>query len=102
MTAATAAPAPGPLITGPGPGADADDTPTRTDFGRWEHELAADHGCSYPIQLHHRTDMIDLATGELDSVYGQAAVACGNRREAICPSCSAVYKQDARQLVRAE
>jgi hypothetical protein len=45
--------------------------------------------------------MIDLATGELAPLYGQAAVACGNRREAACPSCSQVYKRDARQLVRA-
>ena len=28
-------------------------------------------------------------------------VACGNRREAVCPACSQVYKRDARQLVRA-
>jgi hypothetical protein len=28
-------------------------------------------------------------------------VACGNRREAVCPACSAIYKRDARQLVRA-
>ena len=28
-------------------------------------------------------------------------VACGNRRETVCPACSAVYKRDARQLVRA-
>ena len=26
---------------------------------------------------------------------------CGNRRETVCPSCSQVYKRDARQLVRA-
>jgi hypothetical protein len=26
---------------------------------------------------------------------------CGNRRETACPSCSQVYKRDARQLVRA-
>jgi hypothetical protein len=81
----------------------ADDTTTaaRADFGRWEREFAADHGCSHPIQLHSRTDMIDLATGELAPLYGQASVACGNRRQAVCPSCSAVYKRDARQLVRA-
>jgi hypothetical protein len=102
MTAATAAPAPGPLTTSPGPGADADDTTaTRADFGRWEREFAADSGCSHPIGLKSRTDMIDLATGELAPVYGQASTACGNRREAVCPACSAVYKQDARQLVRA-
>ena len=28
-------------------------------------------------------------------------VACGNRRETVCPACSQVYKRDARQLVRA-
>jgi hypothetical protein len=101
MTAATAALAPGPLITGPGSGATADGTSTRVDFGRWEREFAADSGCSHPIGLKSRTDMIDLATGELAPLYGQASVACGNRRETVCPSCSAVYKRDARQLVRA-
>jgi hypothetical protein len=98
---ATAALAPGPLITGSGPGATADGTSTPADFGRWEREFAADGSCSHPIQLNHRTDMIDLATGELAPVYGHASVACGNRRQAICPACSKVYKRDARQLVRA-
>jgi hypothetical protein len=99
VTAATAAFDSGPLITGPGSEATADDT--HPGFGRWEREFAADHGCSHPIQLNSRTDMIDLATGELAPLYGQATVPCGNRREAVCPSCSAVYKRDARQLVKA-
>jgi hypothetical protein len=101
MTTATAALDPGPLITGPGAGATADDTSTRVDFGRWEREFAADDGCSHPIQLRSRTDMIDLATGELAPRYGTVTTACGNRREAVCPACSAVYKRDARQLVKA-
>jgi hypothetical protein len=102
VTAATAALDPKPPF-GLGSGATADDTTpaTRADFGRWEREFAADCGCSHPIQLRYRTDMIDLATGELAPRYGTAATACGNRREAVCPSCSAVYKRDARQLVRA-
>jgi hypothetical protein len=101
VTAATAAPGPEPS-PGSGPGATADDTTaTGAAFGRWEREFAADYGCSHPIQLRSRTDMIDLATGELAPRYGEATVACGNRREAVCPSCSAVYKRDARQLVRA-
>ena len=33
--------------------------------------------------------MIDLATGELAPRYGTASTACGNRREAVCPACSA-------------
>ena len=64
--------------------------------------------CSHPIRLRGRIDAIDLATGETAPVYDTAAehggvlhVACGNRREAVCPACSAVYKRDARQLVRA-
>jgi replication initiator protein RepSA len=100
MTGATAALDPGPLITGPGSGVTADDT-THADFRRWEREYTADVGCSHPVLLRHRTDMIDMQTGELAPVYGQVSAQCGNRREAVCPSCSAVYKRDARQLVRA-
>ena len=100
-TAATAALGPDP-IPGSGPGATADDTPVaRAHFRAWEHQLATEDTCSHPIQLRSRTDMIDTATGELAPVYGQASVGCGNRREVVCPSCSATYKRDARQLVRA-
>ena len=107
MTAATAALDPEPLITGSGPGADADDTVTISwaDFKAWERQLTT---CTHPVQLRGRIDAIDLATGELAPVYntdtehgGVLHVACGNRRETVCPACSAVYKRDARQLVRA-
>ena len=107
MTAATAALDPEPLITGSGPGADADDTVTISwaDFKAWERQLTT---CTHPVRLRGRIDAIDLATGELAPVYdtdtehgGVLHVACGNRRETVCPACSAVYKRDARQLVRA-
>jgi hypothetical protein len=106
VTAATAALAPGPS-PGPGTGADADDTQVVSwaDFRAWERQLTT---CSQPIQLRGRIDAIDLATGETAPVYdtehepgGVLTVACGNRRETVCPACSAVYKRDARQLVRA-
>ena len=102
MTAATAAPVPGPS-PGPETGATGDDTSpvTRAHFRAWEDQLSAESTCSHPIQLRSRTDMIDLATGEFAPLYGQASVACGNRREAACPACSATYKRDARQLVKA-
>jgi hypothetical protein len=103
MTVATAALGPEP-IPGSGPGATADDT----DFDTWERQLTTAGGCSHPIRLRGRIDAIDLTTGELAHVYDTAAedggvlhVACGNRREAVCPACSAIYKRDARQLVRA-
>jgi hypothetical protein len=110
VTAATAALSPGPLITDPGPGADADDTVTIAwaDFRTWEHQLAATGACSHPVRLRGRIDAIDLTTGETAPVYdtadergGVLHVACGNRRETVCPACSQVYKRDARQLVRA-
>ena len=85
-------------LPGPGPGRPPT-TPSISDFGRWEREFAADTAAPTRSSC-SRTDMIDLATGELPP-YGSAAAACGNRREAVCPPCSAVYKRDARQLVRA-
>jgi hypothetical protein len=102
VTAATAALSPEP-IPGSGPGATADDTSpvACAHFRAWEDQLADDCTCSHPIQLRSRTDMIDTATGELAPLYGQASVSCGNRREAVCPACSQVYKRDARQLVKA-
>jgi hypothetical protein len=102
MTAATVTFAPGP-DQGPGPEAAADDTTaaTHADFRAWEHQLTADDVCAHPVHLFKRTDMLDTATGELAPLYETVPVACGNRREAVCPSCSQVYKRDARQLVRA-
>jgi hypothetical protein len=106
---ATAALAPGPQ-PGPEAGADADDTVTISwaDFRAWERQLATIGHCTHPVRLRGRIDVIDLATGELATVYDTKAedggvlhVACGNRRETVCPACSQVYKRDARQLVRA-
>jgi hypothetical protein len=78
------------------------------DFTDWEDELSIAGGCSHPIRLRGKVRAIDLATGEAATVYDTAAepfgvlhVACGNRRESVCPRCSAVYKRDARQLVLA-
>jgi hypothetical protein len=109
MTAATVTFAPGPDHD-PGPEASVDDTDTISwaDFRVWERQLASSGACSHPIRLRGRIDAIDLATGETAPVYNTANehgevlhVACGNRREAVCPACSKVYKRDARQLVRA-
>ncbi len=109
-TAATAALSPEP-IPGPGLGATADDTTvtiTWADFKAWERQLATTGSCSHPIRLTGRIEAIDRATGEIAPVYDTATepggvlhVACGNRRESVCPACSAIYKRDARQLVRA-
>lgn len=104
---AAAAIAPGPEH-GPGAVATADDVTTLADLGAWERQFAISGACSHPIRLRGQTVAVDLATGESGPLYdtsgepgGVLHVACGNRREAVCPACSAVYKRDARQLVRA-
>src|SRR5215469_15516575 len=104
MTAASAAFAPGPS----GPGAEATASDTRNDFTHWETQVARTGYCTRPVRLHGRIDAIDLATGEMRPMYSTAGepggvllTPCGNRRESVCPPCSDVYKQDARQLVKA-
>jgi len=64
--------------------------------------------CTHPVRLRGRITAVDLATSELRTMFdtdtepdGELLVPCGNRREAACPSCSGVYKRDARQLVKA-
>ena len=80
---------------------------SRDDFSRWEEQLAATGNCVRPIRLHGRIDAIDRATGETANIYntgsepgGVLRIPCGNRREHVCPSCSEVYKGDARQIIR--
>jgi hypothetical protein len=110
VTVATVPLIPGP--PGPGLGESADDTHTITlTWGELTGEIrqAERTGlCTRPVRLKGRIDAIDLATGELRPMYdtgtepdGVLHVACGNRRESVCPPCSQVYKRDARQLVRA-
>jgi hypothetical protein len=109
ITASAAALTPEP--SGSGAGAFADqpaDTISLSDLHAWERQLASSGTCTHPIRLHGRIEALDRTTGELAPVYdtrsepgGVLHVACGNRRESVCPACSAVYKRDARQLVRA-
>ncbi|HUK70643.1 MAG TPA: replication initiator [Streptosporangiaceae bacterium] len=110
MTAATVTLGPGPK-PGPGPGEIADDILERItgdDFARWEHRVANTGYCHHPIRLRGQIRAVDLATGETGLMYSTASepdgvllTTCGNRREHVCPPCSAVYKRDARQLVKA-
>ena len=53
--------------------------------------------CSHPIRL--RGIKLDRSSGEL--AEGTIVVACKDRRAAVCPSCSRLYRADAWQLVAA-
>jgi len=60
-------------------------------------EVRLASNCSHPIRLSGQ--MLDRGTGEI-SVKG-LRVACKDRRQVLCPACSALYKADAWILVSA-
>ncbi|HUC24138.1 MAG TPA: replication initiator [Streptosporangiaceae bacterium] len=76
------------------------------DFTAWERQISTAGACTHPIRLRGGTTAIDRATGEARTAYTTATepggvlhVACGNRRESVCPSCSGTYKRDTRHII---
>src|SRR3954463_9759408 len=74
----------------------------------FERHLRGTGYCRRPIRLRGRVDSLDAATGEVVACYstehepdGTLLKCCGNRREAVCPSCARTYRGDAFQLVAA-
>lgn len=64
--------------------------------------------CRRPVRLFGERRVLDPATGERTTVFSSTArpddvvlKPCGNRRETRCPTCAAVYRGDARHLVKA-
>jgi hypothetical protein len=110
VTVATVPLIPGPP-TGPGMTEAAADPAITLSWAELDREITQAERtglCARPIRLKGRIAAVDLTTGELQTMYDTASepdgalmTACGNRRESVCPPCSAVYKRDARQLVRA-
>jgi hypothetical protein len=77
-------------------------------YDRWQQLVAQTGFCSHPVRLSGRVTAVDRATGEAAPMYESAAepdgvllTACGNRRENVCPTCSATYRADTWQLVAA-
>ena len=75
---------------------------------RFERQLRSTGYCRRPVRLRGQVDAIDKATGEVVTVYSTEhepdetlLTCCGNRREAVCPSCANTYRGDAFQLVAA-
>jgi hypothetical protein len=64
--------------------------------------------CRHPVRLRGHQNSVDTATGARSVVFSSAAApdgvvlkGCGNRRQSRCPTCAAIYRADARHLVRA-
>jgi hypothetical protein len=77
-------------------------------YERWAELVAQAGYCHHPIRLAGRVEQADRSTGEVRQVYdsgrepdGVLLKACGTRRESRCPSCAAVYRADAYQLLAA-
>ena len=77
-------------------------------WARFDAQLRSCGGCRQPVRLHGKVDAVDERTGECRPVYSTDAEpdatllkCCGNRREAVCPSCAETYRGDAYQLVAA-
>jgi hypothetical protein len=75
---------------------------------RFERQMRLTGYCRRPVRLQGQVDAVDVATGDIRTVYTTAdepdetlLKACGNRREAVCPSCAQTYRGDAFQLVAA-
>src|SRR4051794_19831662 len=76
------------------------------EWERFERQLRSNGYCRQPIRLRGRVDSLDVTTGEVVASYstdrepdGTLLKCCGNRREAVCPSCARTYRGDAFQLV---
>jgi hypothetical protein len=77
-------------------------------YDRWMELVAQAGYCHHPIRLVGRVEHADRQTGEVRQIYdsdrepdGVLLKACGTRRESRCPSCAAIYRADAYQLLAA-
>jgi hypothetical protein len=78
----------------------------RPDFDRWADQVAHCGHCSRPVRLRGRIEHHSAAGGRV--AYSTEAepdrmllIRCGNRRAAVCPSCSYEYAGDMWQLLYA-
>ncbi|MFH9816281.1 replication initiator [Streptomyces sp. NPDC017230] len=80
---------------------------SQPEFGAWRRNVVRLGGCTNPIHLVGAATVYDTTTGAAllsygSDVYGgRLLTACGNRRASVCPACSALYRSDTYQLVRA-
>jgi hypothetical protein len=80
----------------------------RPDYPAWLAHVRPAAGCTRPVRLAGTIATVEADTGRLLSSVDTASMPdgviykpCGNRRAAVCPSCSDRYKRDAYHVVRA-
>jgi hypothetical protein len=78
----------------------------RPDFDRWTEQVSRCGHCSHPVRLRghveHRSATGGLVTYSTDAEPDRVLlIRCGNRRAAVCPSCSFEYAGDMWQLLYA-
>ncbi len=78
------------------------------DYNAWLAQVRQARYCAHPVRLSGQTRTADPATGELSTIFsssdkpdGVLLKACGQRRSTVCPSCAAIYRSDAWQLIAA-
>jgi hypothetical protein len=78
----------------------------RSDWQHFEAQLRSSGYCARPVRLRGRIETCDAlgrrrvwsTDTEPDGILRKA---CGNRREAVCPSCAERYRRDAYHLIGA-
>jgi hypothetical protein len=78
----------------------------RPDFERWAEQVARCGHCSHPVRLrgrieHRSADGRQLTYSTESEPDRVLLIRCGNRRAAVCPSCSYEYAGDMWQLLYA-
>ncbi|MGH7744888.1 MAG: replication initiator, partial [Candidatus Dormibacteria bacterium] len=78
----------------------------RPDFDRWAEQVARCGHCSRPVRLRghveHRSANGRQVTYSTETEPDRVLlIRCGNRRAAVCPSCSYEYAGDMWQLLYA-
>jgi hypothetical protein len=79
---------------------------SRPDFDRWAEQVTRCGHCSRPVRLRGRVERRTAGGGRVAySTEGEPdrvlLIRCGNRRAAVCPSCSYEYAGDMWQLLYA-
>ena len=80
---------------------------SRPDFDAWQAAVRAAGCCARPVRLTGRVFAVDPASGDVIVAYSSGRQpdrvllkACGTRRATLCPACAAVYRGDAKALLR--